>query len=615
MKLYLVSPLTSGLPFDSLSYFSKDQISLGSLVYITIKKRKVPGIIISAQNIEDERMSIKNATFAIKKINEEDRQDFIDPDLMEAITLAGDITLSYLPNLLRTLIPERLLEKRDGTKLYSNKKVRRSELFLLSLPREERFTRYKSLTRESFAKNESLVIFFPTITELLKAEIELSKGISDYVISLHSKVTQKNTKDIDEKLHSSHPLLILSTPSLHAFVRADIGQIVIENEMSHYYINHDGIDLRTLFTCITKELSLPLLFSATLLSLERYQLLKEGMAVDLMPLYMRSDNCFTLIKMDEVEKQGSPYLCFESLKEIEKLRNVGAGHYFIYTQRKGMYPTTICADCSTLLTCKKCDKPLVMHSIGSTRTYMCHYCEELTRITEENPVHCKKCGSWRMRMLGIASSGMESLFRESGIPVFVIDGERTKTKKEIQQTLDGYKKAPLAILIGTELALNVLEECDSSVIASLDSLFSLPEYSIDERIVSLIIDLKQKTKDKLLLQTRMSKNPLFSYLTDYSFHNYYAWALEERKNLHLPPFYSVIKCAFTSLHDDEKNFIAKALTDKKNEHVFFEAGPQKLLLFIHIKKEDWESNKEERERIRTLCAQGKMEYNPQNFFT
>lgn len=615
MKLYLVSPLTSGLPFDSLSYFSKDEITLGSLVSITIKKRKIPGIVISAQNIEDERMSIKSASFAIKKINEKDRQDFIDEELINAITLAGDITLSYLPNLLRTLIPERLLENSVGLTLHANKHERRAELFLLSLPREERFTRYKSLTRESFAKNESLVIFFPTITELQQAEVELSKGIGNYVVSLHSKLTQKNSKDADEKLRGDHPLLILSTSTLSAFVRSDIGQIVIENEMSHYYINHDGIDFRTLFTSITKELCIPLLFGATLLSLERYQLLKDGLAIDLMPLYMRSDDCFTLIKMDEEKKQGSPYLCFAALREIEKMRNSGTGHYFIYTQRKGMYPTTICADCSSLLTCKECDKPLVMHSIGSTRAYMCHYCEELTRITEENPVHCKKCGSWRMRMLGIASSGMESLLRESGIPVFVIDGERTKTKKEIQIALDGYKKEPLAILIGTELALNVLEECDGSVIASLDSLFSLPEYSIDERIVSLIIDLKQKTKGNLLLQTRMSKNPLFTHLTDYSFHNYYSWALEERKTLHLPPFYSVIKCTFTALHDDEKDFIANTLTERKKEHVFFEAGPQKLLLFIHIKKEDWENDKELREEVRHLCVHGKLEYNPQNFFT
>ena len=199
MKLYLVSPFIIGLPFDSLSYFSKDEICLGSLVFITIKKRKVPGIVISVQNIQDEKMSIKNASFTIKKMSDEDKQDFIDLELINAISLASDITLSYLPHLLRTLIPEKLLEKKVGSRLFSNKKERRAELFLLSLPREERFTCYKSLSRESFAKNESLVIFFPTITELQQAETELSKGIDDYVVSLHSKITQKKSSENDQK--------------------------------------------------------------------------------------------------------------------------------------------------------------------------------------------------------------------------------------------------------------------------------------------------------------------------------------------------------------------------------------------------------------------------------
>lgn len=615
MKLYLVTPLSSGLPFDSLSYFSDADIALGSLVSVTVKKRKIPGVIISASSVENEKMAIKNASFAIKKIRDEDRRDFIDPEIISSLSKASQISLVYLPNLLRNLIPEKLLDEKRNFFIHANKKEKRSEIHVLSLPKSDRITRYKSLIRESFAKRESIILFFPTIHELEKSCEELSKGIEDFSVKIHSKTSVKYEKECDAKLAGEHSLLILSTPSLHPFVRDDIGHIVVENEISHHYINQGGIDMRTIFTSLAKDLSLPLLFGSTLLSLERYELFKRGEAVDLMPLYMRSDDCFTLIKMDEEKRGNSPYLSVEVLRELEKMKQEGRGHYFIYTQRKGMYPTTVCADCSTLLTCETCDKPLVLHTIGSKKAYMCHYCETLTHITEENPVYCRKCHGWRMRMLGIASSGLEALLRESGIPVFVIDGERTKTKKELESALSKWQKEPFSILIGTELALNAIDSCDGSVIASLDSLFSLPEYSIDERVVALLVDMKEKTKGTVYLQTRMSKNPLFAHLTDYSFHHFYTWSLDERKTLHLPPFFSVIKCTFTSLHQDEKEHIQKVLTDIKKEHAFFEIGGQKLLLFIHIKQEDWLQNEEERLTIKELCLNGKLEYNPQTFFS
>ncbi len=619
MYLFLVAPIAPGLPLDFLSYYSKEEISLGSLVFITIRKRKVPGIIISAQKVEDEKMAIKNAPYAIKKIMKKEIHNFIEESLMKSIVEYGEKSLLSIPELLSHLFPERLLTKKqedvNQATIFANKKERGVEVSLLGLPKEDRIARYKSLIRESFAKKETVVIFFPTIVELQSVEKELSKGIEEYSLCIHSKLTQKEWSLVDEKLESKHPLVILSTPSLYSFQRNDIGMIIIENEISHHYINLTGIDSRTLFTQIAKDSSLPLLFGSTLLSLERFNLYKEGRAVELSPLYLRGGDSFEIIKMDEEKRSGSPYLCIESLRELEIMKERNSGHYFIYTQRKGMYPTTICADCSTLLSCKNCDKPLVLHTIGATRAYMCHYCENLIQVTEENAVHCSNCGGWRMRMLGIASSGIEALLSKSGVPIFVIDGERTRTKKELLAVYDAWKREPFALLIGTELALNVLEECDGATIASLDSLFSLPEYAIDERIVALLLDLKQKTKGKVYLQTRMSKNPLFSYISDYSFLKYYEWALAERASLHLPPFYVVIKCVFTSLQEEERSYITKTLSEDKNEHAWFEAGGQRVLLFIHIKKEIWENESELRKKIASLCSNATLEYNPQSFFS
>ncbi len=616
MYLFLVIPLASGLPMPYLSYFSKESVTLGSLIPITIKKRKIFGIVISCEKVELEKMSIKSASYPLKKIGAGSKRPFLPPEFTEVLLHFSEMTITALPELFSNLIPERLISKKISSEFYTNQKIKKSELLLLSLPYEERLTRYRSIIRESFAKNESIVIYFPTVRELMLAQTHLSKGIEEYTLLLHGELSQKDELTVDEKLVLKHPLLLLSTPSLWAFERSDIGFFIVENEVSHHYHSHfSSFDFRNLMMQLASSFSLSLLFGSTLLSLSRFSLREEGGAVELTPLYLRADNTFKIIAMNDEKRSGTPFLSIEALKELEHIKELGRGHYFIYTQRKGMYPSTVCADCSTLLLCKNCNKPLVLHNVGQNKAYMCHYCENFIAISEEHPVSCAHCGGWRMRLLGVASSGIEALLAKTGIPLFVIDGERTRTKKEVLTTYNAWKKEPFAVLIGTELALNILSESDNTTVASLDSLFALPEYTTDEKILSLLLTLKEKTKGVLLLQTRMSNNPLFENLSDYSFLKYYKWALEERKSLHLPPYYVIIKAEFQRMKDIDKNNITLILFEKKWEHVWFESGPQKMLLILHIEEKLWFKNKETRDTVRSLCEGGVLTFNPENLFS
>jgi primosomal protein N' len=616
MYLFLVIPLASGLPMPYLSYFSKEVVALGTLLPITIKKRKIFGIVISCEKVEMEKMSIKSASYPLKKISAGERRAFIPPKFAEALLNFAEETVTPVPELFTNLIPERLITKKVGSQLYANQKTKKGEILLLGLPYEERLLRYRSIIRESFARNESIVIFFPTIRELNLAKDNLSRGIEDYTLSLHSEVTGKDEQEIDQKFSEFHPLLLLSTPSLWAFERSDLGYFIIENEISqHYHSNFSSIDFRALMNYLSLEFSLPLLFGSTLLSLARFSLREDGRASELTPLYLRADNTFKIIAMNDEKRSKTPLLSIEALRELEHIKELRKGHYFIYTQRKGMYPSTVCADCSTLLLCKGCEKPLVLHTIGQNKAYMCHYCESFTAVSEDHPISCSHCGGWRMRLIGIASSGIEALLSKAGIPIFVIDGERTKTKKEVLAVYDAWRKESFGVLIGTELALNIISECDNATIASLDSLFSLPEYTTDEKILSLLLTLKEKTKGVLLLQTRMTGNPLFENLSDYSFLKYYKWALEERKSLHLPPYYVILKTEFRGIKDEEKNRITEILFEKKWEHVWFESGPQKMLLIIHIEEKTWFENKAVRDTVRQIASSGTLSFNPENLFS
>lgn len=116
--------------------------------------------------------------------------------------------------------------------------------------------------------------------------------------------------------------------------------------------------------------------------------------------------------------------------------------------------------------------------------------------------------------LGIATEAVSEDLIQNNFKTFIIDANHQKNKKEILKTLNDWQseKRP-SILIGTELALNFLNtnyKYSLSVIISLDSLFSIPEINIDEKMFSLILEMleKKNNKNKLFIQTRLIDQPI-----------------------------------------------------------------------------------------------------------
>ena len=68
MYLLTVSPLANGIPYEELTYFSKIEVHPGDLVEITIRKRICRALVLNVVNVEEEKQSLKQASFVTKKI-------------------------------------------------------------------------------------------------------------------------------------------------------------------------------------------------------------------------------------------------------------------------------------------------------------------------------------------------------------------------------------------------------------------------------------------------------------------------------------------------------------------------------------------------------------------
>jgi primosomal protein N' len=332
MRVVTVIPLLANIPYEELSYFSKQDIHPGDLVEITIHNRVCKGVVTTSSPVEEERQNLRNASFNLKKISKVIMPEFLPGTLWHALVYLSSYLLVPVGVMLHSL----LSQKRDDdiVALHTQQDPRGHELLLLEQGYEHRLARYKTTIRELFSKKKSLIIFFPTITDLSYAEKELSRGIEEYVFSVHGNLSEKIYRDHVQKIQSTdHPLVILATPSIIPWVRKDLGLIIIEREHSTYYYTHGehGYDMRFVIKTLAEKSGIPCLLGSHTLSLAAHLSYKQKNATELIPLQYRNDFPIRIVKMTKENITGNPFLSKQALSILHEMKKLETGHVF-YTR-------------------------------------------------------------------------------------------------------------------------------------------------------------------------------------------------------------------------------------------------------------------------------------------
>lgn len=200
---------------------------------------------------------------------------------------------------------------------------------------------------------------------------------------------------------------------------------------------------------------------------------------------------------------------------------------------------------------------------------------------------CANCGSWNLIPLGI---GTDTVFEEikerfPKIKIFKFDKESAKTAKEAEKILKEFEKNPGSILIGTEMAFYYLKEkVDLSIVASFDSLWSIPNFKMSEKIIQILLSIFSKTEEKIIIQTKNEKDPALLAVKSENLLPFIREELEDRKNLGYPPYKRFIK--ITYLGDKESSIEAK----RTLRELFKEYNPEIFSGFIAKNKNKYVTN-------------------------
>lgn len=569
MNIITVIPLTRSKVAGELSYFTASDVPLGAIVSVPLRSKNIHGIVVGIRPAADLKSEIKSAPFALKKIGKIKATAFFPPAFMDACRVLAEYYASNIGAVIDSLVADTLMEnvhKIDlpirQNRFFNDMKGAASidETYAIQGDDDDRLGSWRSLIRQEFARKRSVAIYVPTIEDAKSLSLSLTKGIEGYIFTLHSKLTKKELLDSWKLIaETAHPVVVVATGSFAILPRADIDSVIIERENGRGWISqkHPYIDIRHAIETIARKHKQTVYRADSMLRVETLHRSDSHEIAQGSPFKWRSISSAQDILVDmkagmvrhngaetgnEITEAPRFQVLSPELKEMISLNRENSTNLFMLTIRRGLSPITVCSDCEAIVSCSNCSSPMVLHTSRSSgrNFFMCHICGERRDANEK----CRGCDSWRLTPLGI---GIERVFDEiksvfPDIDVFKIDADSTKTDAQVHATLEKFRAKPGSVLLGTEMALvHLSEKVDHVAVVSLDSLFALPDFRIQEKIMYMLSRLRNMASRSILVQSRKADEKVFDYSLKGNISDFYRMTLSERKQFLYPPYSTLIK--------------------------------------------------------------------------
>lgn len=564
MHLITVIPISKGIGKETLTYFSSQSPEIGSLIEIPLRSKKALGLVTNVSFAENKKSEIKKLSYSLKKIEKIKSKSFLLPEFIEACSAISDYYATSTGAVISALVPKSILEnisdknsKDNAVEIKKNEKNSSAEVLVLQSDDDERYSSYKSLIREEFAKKKSVFVILPTIEEIKLAKSILEKGIEPYTFAIHNGLSKKEIIEIWNKiLETPHTVLIIGTGYFLSVPRTDIGALILENEGSRAYSQptRPFLDIRTAAEIISKKMDRKLIFGDKILRVETIFRQKEGEITEFSPMKFRILTEAHCIILDGRSPKNQAKKEFEIIGPglvdlIEETKKTN-DQLFLFCARKGLYPLTVCADCGETLSCKNCGSPVTLYGSNSgngetiskskSNYFLCSSCGEKSGAD----TLCKRCGSWKLTPLGIGIESAEKELKKKfpNLDIFIMDKDHVKTHKQAESIMKKFYEKPGSVLLGTELAIPYLKnKIGNTAVVTLDSLLSIPDFRINEKIMHIILSLRAISLKKVMVQTRRPDEKIFEYALKGNLADFYRDEIDERKRFGYPPFNTFIK--------------------------------------------------------------------------
>ena len=520
----------------SLLSRAKKQLELYQFVEGYLKEHNVTSI--------SRKELLMDGTFAASILTALINKDILEQFDLSASRLNND---TLQTNEAKELTPHQQEAYEEVKKVFQEKDV----CLLHGITSSGKTEVYIQLIKDAIEKGQQVLYLLPEIALTTQLTSRLQAVFGNDLGIYHSKINDNLRAEIWLKMISDTPYKIIIGVRSSIFMPfSNLGLLVIDEEHDQSYRQSDpspryhGKNTAIMYAHFQKAKTL--LGSATP-GIESYYNALSG-KYGLVSLTQRFENMalptITLVDTKDLRRRKmmksllSPLLMEQMQEALANNQQI-----ILFRNRRGFAPILECKSCGYTPKCEDCDVTLTYHKYQNR--LKCHYCDASYPVATE----CPDCGEGSLQHLG---SGTEQLAEEVStlFPDAVVarmDTDTTRGATSYEKILNDFSQGKSQILVGTKMVSKGLDFDNVRVVGIIqaDSLLNFPDFRSHEEGFQMITQASGRSGRKgvagtVVIQTSNPSQPIFNYIINNDYHNFFNAQLAERSMFKYPPYYRLI---------------------------------------------------------------------------
>lgn len=423
---------------------------------------------------------------------------------------------------------------------------------------------YQTLIQRAYELKKSTILLLPEVS-LAVQFMHIFKaffGEEFPLFSFHSATGAREKKMLWHALKNKQPVLVIGVHQPVLLPLTDVGLIIVdeEHESGYQEKKHPKINSKEAALLRAQLYNIPILLGSATPSITSLHNVYER-DWKLLTIHQRFAGAFPsikVVKLDSVVRRASFWISKE-LEQALSERLSTREQSLIFINRRGYSFFIQCVGCGFIMRCPHCSVSLTLHQDDLLR---CHYCDFRQRV----PTTCTACSSKEFLKKGIGTQQvvgiLERLFPTARIGRADLDA--TVNRSRWQKTMEAFHNRELDILVGTQTITKGYHFPHVTLVGILwaDMQLGIPAYNAAETTLQQLIQVAGRAgryhpKSLVIAQTMM-EHPLWSYLNEIRYLDFYEYEKTRRAEVEYPPFIRFAEIEMR--HSDESVVQAESLT-------------------------------------------------------
>lgn len=460
---------------------------------------------------------------------------------------------------------------------------------------------YKRCLMQAYACKKTGILLLPEVSLAVQCAKKLKEQLPSLeIFGFHSATSIKEKRIVWQKLIAGDPVVIIGVHLPILLPISNLGLIIVdeEHEVGFQEKKHPKINSKEAALVRAHMLNIPIILGSATPSLT--SLCNVGTKQwNFFQLKKRFAGMFpkvTVVSLAD-KKQRRHFWISPELEHALKTCLGKKEQAIIFLNRRGFSFFVQCKICSFVFSCTSCSVSLTLHQGDRL---VCHYCG-MHRVL---PQACPGCKADQENFLkkGIGTQQLVSILQKI-VPQARIeraDLDTTTDKKKWQTIVTQFERGDIDILVGTQTITKGYHFPRVTLVGVVwaDLNLHFPFYNASETTLQQLIQVAGRAgreyQNSLVIVQAMMDHPIFSYLNEVDYLQFYKHESVTRKEVGYPPYVRLveleIKHSDELLVQNESQAIAQALLaqirEKNNTVTILGPAlpPVHTIKKIHIRK-------------------------------